>query len=174
MAREPNMQDQLMGTGITLYGSNDPEELARQCAEDLAEPLSDPFGEEEFLVQSRGMGSWIQLQLADRLGIFARSCFRFPEATVRMILRGFLADCPEENLFTKEGMAWKILDLLPGRIERSPEPFASVARYLGEDGKSNGDRAFRLCRQIATLYDSYLAYRPDLIMNWQANRLPEG
>ena len=168
------MQDQLMGTGITLYGSNDPEELARQCAEDLAEPLSDPFGEEEFLVQSRGMGSWIQLQLADRLGIFARSCFRFPEATVRMILRGFLADCPEENLFTKEGMAWKILDLLPGRIERSPEPFASVARYLGEDGKSNGDRAFRLCRQIATLYDSYLAYRPDLIMNWQANRLPEG
>ena len=53
----------LGGRGITLYGSNDPEELIRKCAEDLSVGLSDPFREEEFLVQSRGMNSWIKLNL---------------------------------------------------------------------------------------------------------------
>ena len=70
-----------------LYGSNDPEELISKCAEYLREPLSDPFREEEFLVQSRGMNSWIKLQMADRLGVFANVKFRFPEETIWMILR---------------------------------------------------------------------------------------
>ena len=29
-------------------------------------PLSDPFREEEFLVQSRGMGTWLQLKIAEK------------------------------------------------------------------------------------------------------------
>ena len=164
----------LNGQGIVLYGSNDSEQLIEQCAKDLEKGLSDPFGQEEFLVQSRGMGTWVQLRLADRLGIFARAKFRFPEDTIWMILRGFVEDCPKKNLFTKEVMAWKIFDLLSGRIERDPEVFASLARYIGEGEKRNGDRTFRLCRQIAFLFDSYLTYRPKLILDWQAGKLPSG
>ena len=52
------------GSGIMLYGSDDPEELISKCAKDLREPLSDPFWEEEFLVQSRGMNFCIKLQMA--------------------------------------------------------------------------------------------------------------
>jgi exodeoxyribonuclease V gamma subunit len=171
---EVDKEKELLGSGIVLYGSNDPDELVEQCARDLEKGLSDPFREEEFLVQSRGMGTWVQLQLADRLGIFARAKFRFPEETIWMILRGFLGGCPKKNLFTKEGMAWKIFDLLSGRIERDPEIFASVARYVGEGEERNGDRTFRLCRQIAFLYDSYLTYRPEMIIDWQAGKLPGG
>ena len=36
------------GRGIVLYGSNDPDELIARCAEDLKQPLSDPFTKEEF------------------------------------------------------------------------------------------------------------------------------
>jgi exodeoxyribonuclease V gamma subunit len=164
----------LVGQGIILYGSNDSEELVEQCALDLKAGLSDPFRQEEFLVQSRGMGTWVQLRLADRLGIFAQAKFRFPEDTIWMILRGFVEDCPKKNLFTKEVMAWKIFDLLSGRIERDPEIFAAVARYIGEGEKRNGDRTFRLCRQIAFLFDSYLTYRPEIILDWQAGKLPTG
>jgi exodeoxyribonuclease V gamma subunit len=169
-----NSESALAGRGIVLYGSNDPEELIEQCALDLQRGLSDPFRQEEFLVQSRGMGTWVQLRLADRLGIFARAKFRFPEDTIWMILRGFVEDCPKKNLFTKEVMAWKIFDLLSGRIERDPETFASVARYVGEEEERNGDRTFRLCRQIAFLFDSYLTYRPEIILDWQAGKLPAG
>ena len=167
-------EEEFLGQGIVMYGSNDPDELVEQCARDLATGLSDPFKEEEFLVQSRGMGTWVQLQLADRLGIFGRARFRFPEETIWMVLRGFLENCPKENPFTKEGMAWKIFDLLPRRLERDPESFAALARYVGEGEDRNGDRTFRLCRQIATLYDSYLAYRPEIIINWETGRLPDG
>ena len=103
-----------------MYGSNDPEELIDQCALDLQRGLSDPFREEEFLVQSRGWELGYSSSWRTGLGIFARAKFRFPEDTVWMILRGFLEDCPKKNLFTKEVMAWKIFDLLSGRIERIP------------------------------------------------------
>jgi exodeoxyribonuclease V gamma subunit len=162
------------GQGITLYGSNDPEELIERCASDLSEPLSNPFKTEEFLVQSRGMNSWIKLQLADRLGVFANVEFRFPEETIWMILRGFLGEGPKKNPYTKEGMSWKIFDLLPGLMKAEEEVFASVARYVGPSGEINADRAFRLCWQVATLFDSYQAYRPEMIMDWQAGRMPEG
>jgi exodeoxyribonuclease V gamma subunit len=170
-------EKELVGQGIVLYGSNDPEELIDQCALDLQRGLSDPFRQEEFLVQSRGMNSWIKLQMADRLGVFANVQFRFPEETVWMILRGFLGEGPNKNPYTKEGMAWKIFDLLPDLMKTNESVFAPVARYLGDDPGGEGtdaDRAFRLCRQVATLYDSYQAYRPEMIMNWQANKLPVG
>ena len=36
------------GQGITLYGSNDPEELIARCSEDLSEPLANPFKKRSF------------------------------------------------------------------------------------------------------------------------------
>lgn len=164
------------GWGITLYGSNDPEELIGRCAEDLKEPLSNPFVKEEFLVQSRGMNSWIKLQLADRLGVFSNVEFRFPEETIWMILRGFMGEGPERNPYTKEGMSWRIFQLLPDLINAESDAFSSVSRYILSDSskhKTDKDRMFRLCRQVATLFDSYQTYRPELIMDWQAGKLPE-
>ena len=165
------------GQGITLYGSNDPEELIARCSEDLRQPLTNPFKKEEFLVQSRGMNSWIKLQMADRLGVFANVEFRFPEETIWMILRGFLGEGPKRNPYTKEGMAWKIYDLIPELMEREKTIFDPVSRYIRSDSdgnERNADRMFRLCRQVATLYDSYQAYRPKMIVDWEAGRLPDG
>ena len=99
------------GQGIILYTSNDAEELVLKCAEDLKTPLSNPFKTEEFLVQSRGMSSWLKLQMADKLGVFANAKFRFPEETIWKILKAFLGSGPDKNPYTKEGMAWKIFQL---------------------------------------------------------------
>ena len=163
------------GQGIKLFTSNDPEELIKRCGEDLEIPLSSPFRKEEFLVQSRGMSSWLKLQLADELGVFANAQFRFPEETIWMILKGFVGKGPEKNPFTKEGMAWKIFHLLPELMKSQESVFTQVARYLGSDGgEGDANRSFRLCRQVATLYDSYLTYRPEMIMDWWAGKLPDG
>ena len=86
------------GHGIVLFTSNDPEELIQRCGGNLGTPLSDPLIKEEFLVQSRGMSSWLKLQLAGKLGVFANAKFRFPEETVWLILRGFLGKGPEKNM----------------------------------------------------------------------------
>ena len=103
--------------------------------------------------------------------------FRFPEETIWMILRGFLGEGPQRNPYTKEGMAWKIYDLLPELMEGEKTIFDPVSRYLRSDSdgnERNADRTFRLCRQVSTLYDSYQAYRPEMIMDWESGRLPKG
>lgn len=159
--------------GILLFGSNDPNVLVEECARQLEVPLSDPLKEEEFLVQSRGMATWLQLGIAKQNGIFARGRFRFQEEAIWMILRGFFGEGPEKNPYTKEGMAWKIFDLLPGLMAEDSATFSSLLDYVGEEDLRDGNRVFRLCRQIATLYDSYLTYRPELILGWNESKFPE-
>ena len=61
---------------------------------------------------------------------------------------------PSKNPYTKEGMAWKIFDLLPNLISRDVDVFAPVSRYVGVSGERRRS-TFRLCRQVATLFDSY-------------------
>ena len=67
----------LTGRGLVLFGSNDPEELVDECVRQLGNPLSDPFREEEFLVQSRGMGTWLQLKIAEKKGIICPCSISF-------------------------------------------------------------------------------------------------
>jgi len=161
------------GQGMLLYGSNDAEVLISQCAHNLAKPLSDPFRQEEFLVQSRGMETWLRMRLAERMNIFCGASFRFPEETIWMIIRGFLGEGPSRNPYTKEGMAWKIFQILPGLIAECPVAFSPIVAYLGQD-EFNIDRRFRLCRQISTVFDSYQTYRPEMIIEWMQGTEPAG
>ena len=157
---------------MIVCGSNDPEILAKHCAENLIKNPLGPFDEEDFLVQSRGMGTWLKLKIAEKSGIFAHARFRFPEETVWLILRGFLGNDSAENPYTKEGMAWAIYEILEELIHSHSDSFSSLISYMGENWDQ--DRAFRLCRQISTLYDSYLAYRPDMILDWSRGESPSG
>ena len=137
-------------------------ELVTRCAENLIENLR-PFNEEEFLVQSRGMGIWLKLQLAERLEFLPMPGFVFLKKP-SVNLRGFLGKEYVENRYTKEGMAWAVFEILDELLQLRPDSFSPLISYLGE--AKDADRGFRLSRQIATLYDSYLAYRPEMIMDW--------
>ena len=113
----------------------------------IKNPLG-PFEEEEFLVQSRGMGTWLKLANCEKVWNFCTyPWFRFPEETVWLILRGFLGNDSAENPYTKEGMAWAVYEILEELIHSHPDSF-SLTSYLGKTGIQ--DRAFRLCRQIST------------------------
>ena len=161
----PNTGDSLVPPhGMVVYGSNDPEILVARCAQDLKNDPLGPFEKEEFLVQSRGMGTWVKLNIAKKSGIFAHARFRFPEDTIWGILRGFLGTESTDNLYTKEGMAWAIYEILEKFIHSHSDIFSPLISYLGENWDQ--DRAFRLSRQISTLFDSYLAYRPEMILDW--------
>ena len=163
-----------IGNGMNLFGSNDPDILVGQCVRQLELPLSDPFKKEEFLVQSRGMATWLQLKIAEKKGIFAHGRFRFQEEIIWMILRGFFGEGPERNPYTKEAIAWKIFGILPRLIEENTSAFEPLTEYLGPIDKWDGNRVFRLCRQVATMYDSYLTYRPEFIINWNRSEFPAG
>ena len=91
-----------------MYSSNDPDILVDHCADNLQSSPLAPFEEDSFLVQSRGMASWVKLRLSQKLGIFSHSSFYFPEQTIWKILQGFLGFENRQNSYSKEGMAWKV------------------------------------------------------------------
>ncbi|GGY92669.1 exodeoxyribonuclease V subunit gamma [Shewanella fodinae] len=157
---------------FTLIQSNKMELLSAALADQLRTPIAgqSPLTEEQILVQSPGMSTWLRLEIAKHNGIAAALNFPLPSSFVWDLCHQLLPDVPKENAFTKEAMTWKLLGLLPTLIG---EPlYAPLQRYLGDDSKQLPLKQFQLAARIADIFDQYLVYRPDWIAAWEAEQLP--
>src|SRR5450759_2870057 len=177
----------------TLFTSNRLELLARDLAHNISAPLSSPFQPELIVVQSQSMARWLRLELAREHGISANCIFPFPKHFARLIFSSALPDVAEESPFEPESLVWVILKQLPALLNK-PE-FAPLKNYLGvgydsagslgvppsggnartkppEGGTPNkstaGDprKLFQLSDKIARLFDQYLVFRPEMILEW--------
>ncbi|MES9967108.1 MAG: exodeoxyribonuclease V subunit gamma, partial [Sedimenticola sp.] len=147
---------------LQLYQSNRLEKLADRLAQVLASPQSDPFAPEVVVVQHPGMGRWLSLGLADRLGVCANVRFPLPAGFIWEILESLLDDVPEQNHFAPQALPWAVyqqLDELKGE-----SGFSTVRAYYEGNGEIE---RFQLAQQIATCLDQYLVYRPDWISAWE-------
>lgn len=155
-----------------LIQSNKMELLSAALADQLATPAAgqSPLTEEQILVQSPGMSTWLRLEIAKHNGIAAALNFPLPSSFVWDLCHQLLPEVPQENAFTKEAMTWKLLGLLPTLIN---EPvYAPLRRYLGDDSKQLPLKQFQLAARIADIFDQYLVYRPDWIAAWESEQLP--
>ncbi|MET0087322.1 MAG: exodeoxyribonuclease V subunit gamma [Sedimenticola sp.] len=147
---------------LQLYQSNRLEKLADRLAQVLASPQSDPFAPEVVVVQHPGMGRWLSLGLADRLGVCANVRFPLPAGFIWEVLESLLDDVPEQNHFAPQALPWAVyqqLDELKGE-----SGFSTVRAYYEGNGEIE---RFQLAQQIATCLDQYLVYRPDWISAWE-------
>lgn len=149
--------------GFHFYTSNQLEKLTDELARVLEEPLSSPLIPEFIMIQSLGMKRWLSLELARRFGVWAHCRFLFPNEVVREVFEALLSDVPRGRFLEPETMIWKIMKHLPRRVEKPG--FRSLKNYLGE-GK-NTLKAYQLSAQIANVFDQYLTYRPEMILNWE-------
>ena len=83
---------------------------------------------ELILVQSPGMAQWLKQELAQALGIAANLQFPLPASFIWQMFHRVLPDVPEDNPYTKPAMSWRLMQLLPGCLERPS--FAALAHYL--------------------------------------------
>ncbi|XHR28526.1 MAG: exodeoxyribonuclease V subunit gamma [Chthoniobacteraceae bacterium] len=155
--------------GLFLHTGNRLELLADELAGVTAGPLASPFSREVILVQSLGMSRWLSLQLAARRGVCMATEFPFPRAFLDETLRRFVPEMAASDAFAPDAMAWNIYELLPGLLSR-PE-FAPVRGYVAD-----GDalKRFQLSERLAGVFDQYLVYRPELLLEWEAGAAPEG
>lgn len=134
------------------------------------QPLPDPFVPEVVLVQSSGMAQWLQMTLAQKFGIAANMAFPLPARFIWDMFVAVLPNIPDESAFTKAGMTWKLMSLLPEMVGQ-PE-FAQLRHYLGDDSEQR--KLFQLASRVADLYDQYLVYRPEWLTAWEAGqRVPD-
>lgn len=143
-----------------IYRSNRTEQLAEALAEVVRKPLASPLSPEVIVVSSQGIERWLSQQLAGRLGVFANARFPFPRAFVDELLsKGPAGPDP----FSRDALPWSIAALLP-EVARRPGAEA-VAAYLA--GDTRGEKLFDLAGEIASAFDQYVVYRPELVLAWE-------
>ena len=142
-------------------------------AQDLSSRFAggDIFTPEIIVVQSRGMERWLSLRLAEFNGIAANLQFPFPKAFIsNHIFRALSPDICERDVFPSPDISvWKICGLLPELIDLDRD-FAQLKNYIADDRA--GLKLFQLAEQLATLFDNYLVFRPDVITEWDKRKNP--
>jgi len=148
---------------LEIHHSNRLEVLLDHLVAVLEGPLADPFGEEFLVAQNQGMARWLAQGLAQRTGIAANLRFPLPARLVWDLLGCWFEDLPPQSDWDKDRLVWRIFAQLPG-LAADPA-FAEPARYLV--GEPQELKTYQLARRVADLFDQYLVYRPDLVLEWE-------
>jgi len=148
---------------LQVYHSNRLEVLVEELARILAVPLTDPFRPETIVLRNQGMARWVAWQLAQRNGISAHLEFPLPASFLWRILQAWLPDAPDALRFDQGALLWRVHKHLPDLLDRPA--FAPLERYLADD--TSGLKLYRLAQHIADLFDRYLVFRPDWILDWE-------
>ncbi|MCX7983035.1 MAG: exodeoxyribonuclease V subunit gamma [Syntrophales bacterium] len=151
---------------MALFGyiSNRLELLADELAQVITREPLDPLQGEIVIVQSHGMDRWLTYALAKRIGIIANVKFPFPSHFLKEVMSR-LSAIEEESWaeWEPEVLTWNILKLLPSLLEDGS--FRPIKNYVG--GEDDHLKAFELAGQIATTFDHYLVFRPDMVTKWE-------
>lgn len=151
---------------LRLATSNRLEALVDLLAEALSKRDS-PLEIARIVVPNRPVERFVELRLAQRLGIASGLEFQRLPALSREVLGGELLDEAEIEA--------RCLALFAGETSRLPEP---VRRWLEAGGPSAAARERRmvsLAARIASLFVEYDRTRPDLVRAWLASdAVPSG
>jgi len=163
-------------SGLRVYRSNHIELLAELLARLVASSApADPLEGVSIVVGNRGMERWLRHRLAETLGVCANVDFPFPTSMLDGILDAVLGEEEGTDPWQPDALAWALLELLPGLVERPGFDF--VRAYMERwDGPVDA-KAYGLARQLADVLDGYVAYRPQRAIAWSAGKpmpLPEG
>lgn len=149
---------------LYLHLSNRFESLAEALATELAAEAGDPLCPQTVVVSSAETARWLSMQLARHNGLAMGIRYPFPRGIIDELITGLLgAERRCAPCFTRDSMTWWIHDALPSRLQH--HGFAPIRAYL-HTGSSL--RRFELARRIASLFDQYQIYRPELLRAWDA------
>ncbi|WP_365304113.1 exodeoxyribonuclease V subunit gamma [uncultured Thiodictyon sp.] len=153
---------------LEIHHSNRLEVLLDHLVEVLDQPLADPFGEEFLVAQNQGMARWLAQGLAQQSGVAANLRFPLPARLVWDLLGCWFADLPPQSEWDKDRLVWRVFARLPALI--ADPAFAEPARYLV--GEPQELKTYQLARRVADLFDQYLVYRPDVVLEWEQGPAP--
>lgn len=153
---------------LHTYHSNRLEVLLDHLIGVIADPLADPMTPERVVVQHPGMGRWLGQELARRTGIAANLELPLPAAALWDLLGHWIPDLPERSQWERGPLTWRLFGLLQG-LASDPE-LQIPAHYL--QGEPHGLKTYQLARRLADLFDQYLVYRADLVLDWECRRQP--
>ncbi|MCF8053898.1 MAG: exodeoxyribonuclease V subunit gamma [Deltaproteobacteria bacterium] len=143
------------------------------------------FAKEIICVPSRSLQTWLALQIAQENTIAANIAFLSPRLLIEKAIvaagnsassegfQPFLSHTAPTDPLDKDICSWRLLRILPGMLDQYPQEFAPLRYYLQSSEDSILSR-YLLCNEIAGVFNDYLIYRPQMIMQWLKNPMEHG
>ena len=150
---------------LTILSSNRVEILQSRLTQQLvAQPLRDPFAKEVIVVPTYAMARWLNLRIAQQLGIAANNQYPQAGAWIWDLAGTILEGTAKQDPYSKNNLNWLVFNLLPELLGH--KSFAALRHYLDDD--NNDLKRWQLAQRIADVFDRYQLYRPDKICAWSA------
>ena len=147
---------------LHLHHANRLEDLAEKLRRNLENPLSEVLKPEVIAVPGTAISEWLTIRLAATTGISANIRWLLPARLLWQIFRDTLDDVPDANAFSADVLAWRVLPALEDHAFVSRH--SALSRYLQDSGEL---QRWQLARQMGRLYEQYLVFRPDWILDWE-------
>ncbi len=168
--------------GLHLYYGNRFEKLVAELARLLSDPLDSPMQQEIILIPGMGLGRWLSLELARRLGICANVRFIFSRVFTDELfsrLSGF--EELKQSHYSPATETWRLLSLLARGL---PAGSDDLDAYLGNWSRAGHSGApspaaqqndswlkpLQLAERLAETFDKYLLFRPEIIRAWEISQ----
>lgn len=156
---------------LKLYYGTELENLAGKLLEDFDQnPPKNLLLPEIFVVPNHGMGQWLSLEMARKNNIAANLEFEFPSERIWKLIRSIDAKIPDTLPSDRGPMTWSLMRLLQDPQVLSD--FDNLGHYVRDDDSTQQSvRTWKLSSKIADVFDQYLIYRPDMILDWEEGKL---
>jgi exodeoxyribonuclease V gamma subunit len=146
-----------------LVTSNNAGTLADELGDGLRDPRGNPLTPALVLVPQAGLRRWLQVHLAERLGVIANVEFRAPAEFAWDLLRAAQPDLPRRSPFDPDVMRWHLHALLGESLEGAA--MAPVREYLRSDGDPL--RRYALAGELAHVFERMQGYRRAKLLRWE-------
>ncbi|MGH8113107.1 MAG: exodeoxyribonuclease V subunit gamma [Rhodanobacteraceae bacterium] len=146
-----------------LHTSNDAARLADALGERLRAPREHPLVPARVLVPHAGLKRWLQVYLADHLGVIANVEFTPPAQFAWELLRAAHPDLPDRSPFDIEVLRWHLYALLGENLDG--HALAPLREYLDADGDPL--RRYALSFELARVYERMQGYRRERLLKWE-------
>ncbi|MES2208205.1 MAG: exodeoxyribonuclease V subunit gamma [Pseudomonadota bacterium] len=152
---------------LFLYESNRLEYLYEMLVVSIfkRQQHDNPLEPKIVVVQSKGMGRWLNFRLAQSKGIAANVNYPLPASFFWQILNLLLGKQQRRSAFAGEVMTFRVMRWLESDSNINAYPM--LQQYLIEGGDY---RRYELAVRIADAFDQYLVYRPDWLSAWESNQ----
>ncbi len=151
-------------SGFQLLSGNRLDRLAGELARRLVHPVSvDTLCPETVLIPQPTLRRWLQVELAQRLGVAANLEFLTPSEWVWRMLHARWTHLPRQSPWEADRLRWRLYAQLS--THALPEAVAAhLARTRGEPALAR----WRLAETLADTFDKYQAYRREWLEAWDA------
>jgi len=150
--------------GVTVYTSCRLEDLFDALLEQLTQSPAGPMATETILVPGQGVARWLELRIADHLGIASGIEMPFLSSYFQRLSSGGVAS--SRDLFSREVMVLRLWRLMSERLHTKDNrlSFGAAANYCKHD--DDGRKHLQLCSRLAACFDDYQLYRDDLLTSF--------